>query len=399
MITLWYDDIEKNNCFYKNFDYVYENKNIQEDLNANSIPFQIKTTNQKLNKNNCNIYPVELNYTEHNFNIFSSIPTSTKRLFNNGLKLLLYYPTEGQNLEEWFYNLYLSLQAEDILTSNIFFVSANLDIEQEYRKFLDVWKIEDFCTPYYLEYWSKFLFSKNTSYNTVHQTSKEKDFLFYNGKLRAARLLAVSKLYNEKILDKGLVSFTSTNYTGKEYNNLQSCVNTLKKYNACYDYVLDYIDNFQPLFLDLQPNDYVQENIYTNIITNIIEHYQNTYFSIVSETSVTSRFISEKTFKPIFNGHPFIIIGAPKMLQAIRNFGYYTFPELFNESYDEEFDAVKRIHMVISEVKKFCLLDNREKIKRIKHVEDKLIYNQNLFINSAKETKEFDLLFRKINES
>lgn len=395
MITLWYDDIGKNNCFYKNFDYVYENKNIQEDLHANSISFRIKTTNQKLDKNDCNIYPVELNYTEHNFNIFSSIPFITKELFNNGLKLLLYYPTEGQNLDEWFLNLYTSLKDEDILTSNIFFVSANYDIEEEYKKFLDVRKINDFCTPYYLEYWSKFLFNKNTSYNNTHQVIKEKDFLFYNGKLRAARLLAVSKLFNEKILDKGLISFTSTNYTGKEYNSLQSCINTLKNYNACYDYVLDYVNNFQPLVLDLQPNEYAQENI----DTNIIEHYQNTYFSIVSETSVTSRFISEKTFKPIFNRHPFIIIGAPKMLQAIRNFGYHTFPELFDESYDEELDTVKRIHMVINEVKKFCELDTKEKIKRIKHVEDKLKYNQNLFINSAKETKEFDLLFRRINES
>ena len=50
-----------------------------------------------------------------------------------------------------------------------------------------------------------------------------------------------------------------------------------------------------------------------------IVHYIDSYFSIVSESSITTRFITEKTYKPIYNFHPFIIICSARFLELLRD--------------------------------------------------------------------------------
>jgi hypothetical protein len=45
-------------------------------------------------------------------------------------------------------------------------------------------------------------------------------------------------------------------------------------------------------------------------------------------------FLTEKTFKPIKYGQPFVIAGGPGSLQALRNMGYRTFDNVINPSYD-----------------------------------------------------------------
>jgi hypothetical protein len=67
--------------------------------------------------------------------------------------------------------------------------------------------------------------------------------------------------------------------------------------------------------------------------------YNSTYFSLVIETTeqllpTGIPFVTEKTFKPMAFRHPFQIQGALGTLQYLRNQGFVTYDNLFDESYD-----------------------------------------------------------------
>jgi hypothetical protein len=62
-------------------------------------------------------------------------------------------------------------------------------------------------------------------------------------------------------------------------------------------------------------------------------HYADSYFNVTSETwpAEPSFFVTEKIFKPIVNLQPFIIVGHPGLLAYLKDKGFETYPEWFNE--------------------------------------------------------------------
>jgi len=105
--------------------------------------------------------------------------------------------------------------------------------------------------------------------------------------------------------------------------------------------------------------------------------YDDTYFSIVAETTVSTPelFITEKTFKPIAYQHPFLILGQPKVLDYLRSQGFETYNNIFDESYDDEYDLDKRLEKIINNVKEF------NQIPYDAITLEKLRHNQSLFFN------------------
>jgi len=70
-----------------------------------------------------------------------------------------------------------------------------------------------------------------------------------------------------------------------------------------------------------------------------IDHHAESYCNIVMETHFDAdgsggAFLTEKTFKAIKHGQPFIIVGCPGSLAALRKLGYRTFDHAVDNSYD-----------------------------------------------------------------
>ena len=80
---------------------------------------------------------------------------------------------------------------------------------------------------------------------------------------------------------------------------------------------------------------------------------------LVTETVATGRrhHLTEKTFKPIAMGMPFIIVGTQGSLRYLRSYGFKTFGDLWDESYDDEPDDSKRIEKIANVLK---MLDELE---------------------------------------
>ena len=71
--------------------------------------------------------------------------------------------------------------------------------------------------------------------------------------------------------------------------------------------------------------------------------------------------ITEKTFKAIALEMPFVLVAPAHSLDYMRNYGFKTFGSVFNESYDEETDDIKRITCVVKLLKDLDDLSVKER--------------------------------------
>jgi hypothetical protein len=85
------------------------------------------------------------------------------------------------------------------------------------------------------------------------------------------------------------------------------------------------------------------------------EWYDDTYFSTVVETQQHGicYWPTEKTFKACAYYHPFLIVGQQGLLKLLKNMGFETYENMFDESYDriQGFDA--RLDAIIKNIDYF----------------------------------------------
>lgn len=79
------------------------------------------------------------------------------------------------------------------------------------------------------------------------------------------------------------------------------------------------------------------------------KQYEASKFSLLSESSVNNDevFITERLWKSIIAQHPFVVHGNHLYLQKLRELGFKTFGNYFDESYDLESDQDKRIAKIV----------------------------------------------------
>ena len=114
--------------------------------------------------------------------------------------------------------------------------------------------------------------------------------------------------------------------------------------------------------------------------------YDSTYFSLAVETTMSgTEFVTEKTFKPIAFQHPFIVCGQAGVLEFLKNNGFETYNNLFDESYDFVADNNNRMLAIIESIKNFvpAAYDNAT-LEKIKHNRNRF-FDKNLIINKIKK--------------
>ena len=111
-------------------------------------------------------------------------------------------------------------------------------------------------------------------------------------------------------------------------------------------------------------------------------------------------FISEKTWKPIMNYHPFIIMASPFTLKKIRSYGFKTFHPFIDESYDECLDNQQRFLMIEEQIKKLCEMPLEDLHDWYCSIIDTLEFNYSHFYNTfiPNQYKELENEFKNILE-
>ena len=213
-----------------------------------------------------------------------------------------------------------------------------------------------------------------------------KKFLNLNRRWRLHRPLLVTMLYDRGLLDEGYVSLAPSddrrdwkqvwNWLSKKHYGHKEITKILKRSEG--------VQQLPPMYLDEK-----------DLVTNRAEHqpsiesyYQETFFSVVSETTFYENvpFLSEKIFKTIAMGHPFILVGSPNTLQYLKKLGYRTFAPYINEHYDSIEDHGDRAIAIVDEIERICKLNKIEwrewmsKVRPIAEHNYKVLYRRQQLI-------------------
>lgn len=88
-------------------------------------------------------------------------------------------------------------------------------------------------------------------------------------------------------------------------------------------------------------------------------------------------FITEKTYRTVINGKPFIILSNAGSLQAFKEQGFKTFSNWIDESYDNIDDPAARLLAVADEIERLCNLGHDKWQEMMLDMQDTLLYNYN----------------------
>jgi hypothetical protein len=118
------------------------------------------------------------------------------------------------------------------------------------------------------------------------------------------------------------------------------------------------------------------------------EIFNKYHIEMVIETNVYEcGWWTEKTVKCLISGKPFLLLGTPGQLLALRDMGFKTFSPWINESYDQESNPEKRFDMLKAEMRRLSLLDESSKVQLLSEINSIADYNKNHY-NSIVERYE-----------
>jgi hypothetical protein len=112
--------------------------------------------------------------------------------------------------------------------------------------------------------------------------------------------------------------------------------------------------------------------------------YQCTNMEIVLETLFDDDrlHLTEKTLRPIACAQPFILAATAGSLEYLRSYGFETFGELIDESYDLIQNPLERLHAICAEMKRISLLDPEQKKQLFDKMQQIAQKNQQRFFSN-----------------
>jgi hypothetical protein len=110
---------------------------------------------------------------------------------------------------------------------------------------------------------------------------------------------------------------------------------------------IKYLESIYPLRLKID-NDNTSK-----FESNACPTYQQCYIDYAPESRHNNVFISEKTWKPIFSGQFFFILGPCGIIEYLRDIGIDVYDDLIDHSYDQEQDLVTKINLLMASITKF----------------------------------------------
>ena len=206
---------------------------------------------------------------------------------------------------------------------------------------------------------------------------KEKTFLCFNRRYSDHRLLFFMMAVKRNLVDKFYMSMAAsqpeadrTFKTNAEY--------LIYKHNT-YGLTNEDIDSCNSLLPLVLDNDNFNQYPMETSVDPVEKFYKNSLINIINETYFFNNIIhiTEKTYKPIAFLQPFILLGAAGSLQHIKDMGFKTFHEFWDESYDTEINDPIRFTKIVNIVEEISNWPEQKKIDFSYKIKGILEYNLN----------------------
>ena len=245
--------------------------------------------------------------------------------------------------------------------------------------FLDKTTIDTNVTYYYSEFFHTWYSDIRRSYKASYSPTIK--FSSLNSVPRIQRIIFVNELHRQQLTDDVLLSFLyNMQQHHKDWvNDNHYFKQDAEKFKEEYEFFLNNIASKCPIKLEHDPeySKFVQD------YTTDSPAYSNTALNVITETTYDQQFFTEKTWKPIMANQLFLMVSAPGSIARLREFGFDTFDDLIDHSYDKEACLATRIKMVVDEMKR--LSPNIFKIYA--NTETRRIYNQSHLKSLELESK------------
>jgi hypothetical protein len=338
-------------------------------LNSNSSMYEIKEISE-IGSEETYFYPIHMLSIHTYIKYTSHIAVSDKVLNdakNRKCFIVLSYPYEG-NLYYRKHNLSLLIEKLGIPKENILVLHADNNSEN----FLDCpfTYVPINLFPWWVEYFS--------DVDDIVEYKHERLFSCFNRRMRVDRLQLLSYLKRGNLINDGFISCGDVNE--QDLSRIDST-----------DSEKLFLKNLEGSSPD---NLIISGPAKVNPAMNVnFEIASRTFLTVVPETETRTNnilYFTEKTFKPILMGHPFIIYGGLHSLKKLKEFGYKTFDKWWDESYDDTVNFVDNANKITQ-----ILLSLKSKsLSELKIIRDDmsetLRYNQTLFLNTIRNKSPDD---------
>jgi hypothetical protein len=352
-----------------------------------AYPVELTTTAEYVHSSNTqpHWYPVQWGFFDFEIDYIALLPPDIKRILadkTRNLKILFYYH-EGDNPER---------------------IKARLDhLCEQNGLSADVYRLASGNT------------AADTIENCVHFCDHELLYSMRNSRIRAKqpeflktgvpmmesflllsrshkwwRATVVTDLQRQGLLDRAVWSYNTDQDCG---DRIEECPFELDRVDITVSELTAFLQSGPYRCDDLDAAEHNDHSVHVH------EHYDRTAVSIVLETHFDAdgsggAFLTEKTFKCLKHGHPFVLFAPAGSLQALRNMGYRTFDHCVDTSYDSIADNTDRYLAAKHTVRKLAAADPNTLYNSC--VED-LQHNQQLFL-AAKHNRLNSLYERLHNE-
>lgn len=192
-------------------------------------------------------------------------------------------------------------------------------------------------------FFSNFILKYNLEhqiYPYQHNIEINKHFISLNSRAHPWRCMFIDYMYKYGLFEKGYVSW-----------------HNIENWNYSYNFKW-----WKPEIINFDDN-WINNESGIKDIFRPPEQFKDSLFSVISESSLDTIFVTEKTYLPIYHKRPFIIFGAPGIHRYLASLGFKLFDEIIDYSFDSVENDERRCNLFMNQVARICKHD----IQRLKN--------------------------------
>jgi hypothetical protein len=336
-----------------------------------AYPYTLTTTVEYMHSNNSELhyYPVQWGFFDFDVDYVALLPPEVKKILSNkarNLRILFYYHEGDDPLR--IKERLDTLCEQNGLTVDVYrLVSGNTAAD----RLEQCVHFADHELLYYMR--NKDIVAKPVKFLKTGVAMRS-SFLLMSRSHKWWRAAVVTDLKRQGLLHSAVWSYNTVLDIG---DRVEDCPVELDRLDLRSD-IAQFLNNGPYRCDDLDAaahNDHVQ---------HVAQHYDSTACSIVLETHFDAdgscgAFLTEKTFKCIKHGHPFVLFAPAGSLATLRSMGYRTFDSVIDPTYDTITDNTQRYLAVVRTIQALALVNPNELYNSC--VED-MQHNQQVFLAS-----------------
>jgi hypothetical protein len=335
-------------------------------LYTEGIRYRVELVSTMTSTGETCVYPINLNYFDPAIDYLALMSEQARDLARKGQLTIVFYYSEGDDVD-WHISPRLEhmCSVHHIPRTQIRFIIANRAAGQDYLYVADD------------ELYYRYLNKDADFVREVNLAARSKKFTCLNRIDKPFRRLFAATLVSRNLHLDSYFSYTDKKYA-LEY---PTATTNVEQWNTHWDHAV--LNKFAPPYCCDELEDY-QHNTHQLINKDF---FNNAYWNVVVETHISEHtvFLTEKTFKPILNLQPFVVVGAPGSLALLHELGYQTFNRWVDESYDTVVNPELRLHKCLHIVEKLAKMSHLEHQEIMQEMQTILIHNQKLFLSNKRD--------------